>query len=243
MTKYTDGQRRVLLERGIVRALLAHMEHKGWSAWRTWDGEEAQYTLGDRAAVMAACFNLDEVSVRFAPKAKVAEYVKQRSRDGDARDPAAVKAAREACKNAEHGVLLVMGNGEDIISDWSYSEGDADRFNAAMEAFFAQDGEEYARDMVATGQRAAVDDDRIAVLAGPYLKDREPLAVIYRGSDGLRKVGDIPPCFKGSFAEAARVVLTKAGIEYDRLSVTMHDVDAYPGGWAKQALLVEPMQG
>ncbi len=35
----------------------------------------------------------------------------------------------------EHGVLLVLGNDMDIISDWNYSKGDADGFNAAMEAF------------------------------------------------------------------------------------------------------------
>lgn len=34
-----------------------------------------------------------------------------------------------------HSVLLVCGNGEDIISDWSYSEGDSDGFNACMNAF------------------------------------------------------------------------------------------------------------
>lgn len=36
---------------------------------------------------------------------------------------------------AEHGVLLVLGNDLDIVSDWGYSEGDGDGFNAAMEAF------------------------------------------------------------------------------------------------------------
>lgn len=35
----------------------------------------------------------------------------------------------------KHGVLLIGGNGEDIISDWSYFAGDADGFNAAMEAY------------------------------------------------------------------------------------------------------------
>jgi hypothetical protein len=35
----------------------------------------------------------------------------------------------------EHRVLLVLGNDMDIISDWNYSEGDADGFDAAMEKF------------------------------------------------------------------------------------------------------------
>ena len=34
-----------------------------------------------------------------------------------------------------HGVFLVLGNGEDIVSDWNYSTGDPDGFNTAMEAF------------------------------------------------------------------------------------------------------------
>ena len=34
-----------------------------------------------------------------------------------------------------HHVALVLGEGEDILSDWSYSKSDADGFNAAMEAF------------------------------------------------------------------------------------------------------------
>lgn len=41
----------------------------------------------------------------------------------------------------EHRVLLVLGNGTDIISDWHYSNGDSDGFDAAMEAF---DAEAYA---------------------------------------------------------------------------------------------------
>lgn len=35
----------------------------------------------------------------------------------------------------EHSVFFVMGNGAEIISDWNYSEGDPDGFNAAAEAF------------------------------------------------------------------------------------------------------------
>lgn len=37
----------------------------------------------------------------------------------------------------DHAVYLVLGNGEDIISDWNYATNDPDRFNAAMEAFDA----------------------------------------------------------------------------------------------------------
>lgn len=41
----------------------------------------------------------------------------------------------------EHRVLLILGNDMDIVSDWNYSEGDADGFNAVMEKF---DAEQYA---------------------------------------------------------------------------------------------------
>ena len=37
-----------------------------------------------------------------------------------------------------HGVLLVGGNGVDIISDWNYTDGDPDGFSACMDAFDAE---------------------------------------------------------------------------------------------------------
>jgi hypothetical protein len=74
--------------------------------------------------------------------------------DGDGFDKAdTMKAAMELIFNlddaglyfekdgAEHRVLLILGNDMDIISDWNYSEGDADGFNAAMEKF---DVDQYA---------------------------------------------------------------------------------------------------
>lgn len=74
--------------------------------------------------------------------------------DGDGFDKAdTMKAAMELIFNLdlarlyfekgddEHGVLLVLGNDLDIVSDWGYSEGDTDGFNAAMEKF---DAEQYA---------------------------------------------------------------------------------------------------
>lgn len=37
------------------------------------------------------------------------------------------------CGTRRHAVQLVCGNGADIISDWSYSDGDT--FNACMESY------------------------------------------------------------------------------------------------------------
>lgn len=52
------------------------------------------------------------------------------------------EASLRFCKDdSVHGVLLICGNGIDIISDWNYSRDDKDGFNAAMEAF---DAEQYA---------------------------------------------------------------------------------------------------
>jgi hypothetical protein len=37
-----------------------------------------------------------------------------------------------------HSVVFILGNGVDILSDWTYSKGDADGFDAAMQAFDAE---------------------------------------------------------------------------------------------------------
>lgn len=99
------------LERRIVANLLEFMAHKGWKVSSVYDGEEETATA-DATAAMELIFNLDEVSVRFADQSEKI-----------------------------HGVLLVLGNGIDIIADWNYSEGDVDGFNAAISGF---DAEEYA---------------------------------------------------------------------------------------------------
>ena len=96
------------LERRIVASLIAHLERKGFAVASVYDGEEETkiYTAKD---AMELIFNLDEASLRFWDIS--------------------------ASPSRPHGVLLVVGNGEDIISDWNYSTGDPDGFNAAMEAF------------------------------------------------------------------------------------------------------------
>lgn len=39
---------------------------------------------------------------------------------------------------ARHVVFFVLGEGDTIVTDWGYTEGDADGFNAAMDAFNAE---------------------------------------------------------------------------------------------------------
>jgi hypothetical protein len=101
------------LERRIVANLIAHLEAKGFEVVGTWDGEAAEKVSSAKEA-MEFIFNLDEVSLRVGRK-------------GSGKD--------------EHGILLIMGNGIDIVSDWNYYSTDRDGFNAAMEEF---DAEEFA---------------------------------------------------------------------------------------------------
>lgn len=106
------------LERRIVWNLCAHLEAAGFQVYRTFDGEEMRYPKTAKGA-MELIFNLDEASLRFIHVSCI-QLKKNKS-------------------SYEHGVLLVLGNGIDIISDWNYTEGDPDGFSAAMDKFNAED--------------------------------------------------------------------------------------------------------
>jgi hypothetical protein len=93
-------------ERRVVATLCALMLERGWVPVAVWDGERLEKTT-DAKSAMEFIFNLDEASLRFAKPSNPKNW---------------------------HGVLLVLGNGEDIVSDWNYSRDDADGFNADMEA-------------------------------------------------------------------------------------------------------------
>jgi hypothetical protein len=116
-----DNVRRIALEKSIVRALIAHMKRAGWSVFRINDGEELTYPK-TIAEALDLIFNLDEASLRFVPTNKL---------------PTGKRAqqTRHLTARHEHGVLLILGEGVDCINDWNYSDGDADGFNAAMDAF------------------------------------------------------------------------------------------------------------
>lgn len=140
---------RVDLERMIVLGLIRSLRSAGWVPFRTFDGEAWVYPH-DEAGAMKAVFDLDEVSLRFVPADVHAKYLAAMQLvasnapgglpSGSVRW--ARRRAKAACEAAEHGVLLVLGNGEDVISDWNYSEGDADGFNAAMDAYAYDKGSE-----------------------------------------------------------------------------------------------------
>lgn len=104
-----SNAQRVDLERRIVRGLIRAMRKAGWEVFRVNDGESLKYVTTEEQA-MARIFAVDEASLRFVP-------VGQRKQGN------------------EHGVLLVLGNGEDVISDWNYFDGDRDGFNKAVSAY------------------------------------------------------------------------------------------------------------
>lgn len=112
-----DNAIRIAIERRLVRDLIRHLYVHGFVVFRTFDGEEFEYPVGTKAT-LDFVFNLDEVSLRFIPKAAYT----------------LLKDWRRKAKAQEHGVLLVLGNGTDIVSDWNYYADDRDGFNAAMNA-------------------------------------------------------------------------------------------------------------
>lgn len=98
------------LERRIVAALCAHLASAGWLPRIVYDGCE-EIGVSNAKQAMELIFNLDEARVYFSTE------------DSE----------------RTHWVKLVLGNGCDIVSDYSY--GADDTFKTAMATF---DPEEYA---------------------------------------------------------------------------------------------------
>lgn len=96
------------LERAIVWNLCAHLAAAGFVPFDVNDGEEITKAT-DARAVMELVFNLDEAWIRFHKPGFPVHYV-----------------------------FLVMGNGDCIVSDWSFGTDDPDGFGAAMDAFNAE---------------------------------------------------------------------------------------------------------
>lgn len=97
------------LERRIVWRLCEHMLREGWAPVEVYDGEE-RVKVADAKSAMELIFNLDDAWLYF----------------------------RSAHKR-QHWVRLILGNGEDCISDYSYAEGDSNGFAAAMKRFKLDD--------------------------------------------------------------------------------------------------------
>jgi len=96
------------IERRVVWNLLSRLWDAGFSAVSVDDGSDRRIKCLDHEAVMEAVFAVDEALI----------LVKSKQRRG----------------SRMHWIKVVGGNGEDIISDWGYSDGDPDGFNACMES-------------------------------------------------------------------------------------------------------------
>lgn len=122
---------RIFIERRIVQQLLRHMAARGWVPYCNDDGGAHVYCVANEAAAMKTVFSVDESRLHFIPASVAASCPPKGTANKDARKQWRENFADASC----HAVLLICGNGEDIISDWSFADGDADGFNAAMEAF------------------------------------------------------------------------------------------------------------
>jgi CheY-like chemotaxis protein len=100
-----------MLERRIVFNLLSLLKAAGYSVTSVWDGEEEAPATDEKSA-METIFNLDEAIVRF------------KSETG-----------------SKHWLYLVLGNGEDVLSDYGMPRGKKDRFAETLDGF---DGLDYA---------------------------------------------------------------------------------------------------
>ena len=93
------------LERKALWSILGDMADKGWTAYRTNDGDRNEAHTDDKS-VMEVCFNLDECWVTFR---------------------------NEAC--ITHTIFLVFGNSpNEIVADWGFTVGDPGRFDPAITA-------------------------------------------------------------------------------------------------------------
>lgn len=117
---------RIVLEKAIVKQLIEHLATKGFKVWRTFDGEQFIRHSTDEGA-LGLCHEVEELSLRFAPAKLVDAYWAARK--------GVDSVSAQQLITAEHGVLLVFGNGADVISDWNCTRGDPDGFDAAMDTF------------------------------------------------------------------------------------------------------------
>jgi len=109
-----------VLERRIVWNLIAYLDAKGFGIIRV-DEDGQKHPVMDAKAAMEIFFNLDEACFVFAKKEKEDMYIGGGS-------------------PKEHWILLIAGNGIDIVSDYGIPK-IPNGFDEAMSQF---DGEEFA---------------------------------------------------------------------------------------------------
>lgn len=91
-------KQRLAIERAIIKHLIETMAAHGWTLHHVFDGEEDVHVSSVDAA-LDAVFSVDDSTLVF-----------------------------ENDRHRRHWVLLILGNGYDVISDYSYDES----FEAAM---------------------------------------------------------------------------------------------------------------
>ena len=99
-------EKRIAMERRLVRKLVRIMKENGWIAARVSDGEESVRVSGEEA-VLAVVFSVDESAIRFEKDGK-AHWVS----------------------------IVLGNDGYDAVADYSYSHRDPDGFVAIMEGPF-----------------------------------------------------------------------------------------------------------
>jgi hypothetical protein len=103
MTKAQAVARRIEMEKSIVRHLIRELKTAGFLPDQVWDGGEYVNTKNE-SQVLAAVFAVDDATIHFD--------------------------AGKGANGKSHGVLIVLGNGCDCISD--YHIGDAE-FEAVLD--------------------------------------------------------------------------------------------------------------
>ena len=96
------------IERRIVWNLIDKLTSAGFLIVGVDDGDDKPVKCSDAMAAMEAVFAVDQARLLFK---------------------------KPGTRGSSHAILLIGGNGESVISDWNYTAGDPDGFNAIMEAF------------------------------------------------------------------------------------------------------------
>lgn len=110
-------------ERTVVRDLIAHLSVAKFIAIGVDNGEE-YITTRVTSEVMDHVFSVDEAMINF----------------------------ESVMNSKQHSVFIVLGNADDgseVIADWNYSDGDADGFDKAMNAFIDTLNEEFMSEHIA----------------------------------------------------------------------------------------------
>ena len=93
-------EKRIELEKKIVRHLIRTMKANNWNVFAVDDGGDELETVKGEKEAMEAVFAVDEATLHFFNSEPKGTY------------------------GVRHSVLIVLGNGIDCIADHSYSESD-----------------------------------------------------------------------------------------------------------------------